>query len=414
MTRLILTRGKNREYNEGSNMKKAIGFTFLVILSTFLILFAQSQITTIAVLDFEGLGIDATTAKALTNRIRTELVKTGIYQVVERGKMDDILKEQGFQLSGCTSEACLVEAGQLLGVEKMLAGSISKVGNIYSVELRLIDIESGIIEKSDNYDMRGEIGQLLTSGMKNALDVLLGNSPTPTNTQTISNKTPTPLKTQNTTYTSLSTGTVTDFDGNTYQTVKIGNQWWMAENLKVTHYRNGDAIPNITDNTEWKNLTSGAYCNYDNDDSYISTYGSLYNWYAVNDRRNIAPEGWHVPTDDEWKQLEMYLGMSQSQADGAGWRGTDEGGKMKETGTVHWNSPNTGAANENGFSALPAGYRSYYGNFDNVGSLAYFWSATESSSYSAWYRNLFYGNSGISRYYFGYKRYGFSVRCVRD
>jgi uncharacterized protein (TIGR02145 family) len=125
--------------------------------------------------------------------------------------------------------------------------------------------------------------------------------------------------------------TVIDIDGNTYQAIKIGDQWWMAENLKVTHYRNGDPIPNVTDSTEWSNLATEAYCVYENDESIAETYGYLYNWYVVNDSRNIAPEGWHVPTDEEWKELEMFLGMSQSEANGTGWRGTDEGGKLKET-----------------------------------------------------------------------------------
>ncbi|MBU4445177.1 SUMF1/EgtB/PvdO family nonheme iron enzyme [bacterium] len=135
-------------------------------------LFAQ-QLTTLAVLDFEGLGITESEAKALTNRLRSVLVNTGAYQVVERGKMDAILDEQGFQLSGCTSEECVVEVGQLLGVQKMLAGSISLVGKTYSVEMRIIDIELGKIERSATYDIKEEIDQLLTFGMKNALNILL-------------------------------------------------------------------------------------------------------------------------------------------------------------------------------------------------------------------------------------------------
>jgi len=172
-----------------------------------------------------------------------------------------------------------------------------------------------------------------------------------------------------------STGTVTDIDGNVYKTVKIGNQWWMAENLKVTRYRNGDPIPNITDNHTWVDLSTGAYCNYNNDISNVATYGRLYNWYAVDESRNIAPAGWHVPTDDEWKQLEIYLGMSPTEADETHWRGTDEGGKLKETGTTHWYSPNTGATNESGFTALPGGYR-VSGGFSSLGFGAYFWSST--------------------------------------
>ena len=207
--------------------------------------------------------------------------------------------------------------------------------------------------------------------------------------------------------------TVTDIDGNVYKTVTIGNQVWMAENLKVTHYRNGAAIPNITDAGQWRSMSTGAYCNYDNDINYVSTYGSLYNWYAVDDSRGLAPDGWHIPTDDEWKELEMYLGMSQAEVDDNGWRGTDEGGKLKETGTTHWNSPNTGATNSSGFSALPGGWCNSDGTFYGVGTDAIFWSSTEGSSYGAWYRGLDYDRSGVGRDYYG-KQGGCSVRCVRD
>lgn len=152
------------------------------------------------------------------------------------------------------------------------------------------------------------------------------------------------------------TGTVTDIDGNIYQTIKIGTQWWMAENLKVTHYRNGDSIPNVTDETAWSNLTTGAYGNYNNDDDISNTYANLYNWYAVNDSRNIAPIGWHIPTDAEWQTLVDYLG-GESVA----------GSKMKETGTEHWRSPNVGTTNESGFSALPGDYRGISGKYYSVG-----------------------------------------------
>lgn len=216
-----------------------------------------------------------------------------------------------------------------------------------------------------------------------------------------------------------STITVTDIDGNVYQTVTIGGQVWMAENLKVTHYRNGDSIPPVRNNSEWASLTTGARCDYDNDTDNVPTYGRLYNWYAVNDSRGIAPEDWHVPSDDDWKQLEMYLGMSQSEADDTGYRGTDEGGKLKSTGTIEggdglWCSPNTGATNSSGFSALPGGYRFYYfGYFYLLGNYAYFWSSTEYGSYPAWRRVLTCYSSGVGRND-NTKRNGFSVRCVRD
>ncbi len=208
-------------------------------------------------------------------------------------------------------------------------------------------------------------------------------------------------------------GGVKDLDGNTYKTVKIGNQEWMAENLKVTYYRNGDAIPNVTDAKEWSNLTTGACCNYDNDANNLTTYGRLYNWYAVNDSRNIAPEGWHVPSDAEWKTLEMHLGMSKSEADDEGWRGTDVGYKLKESGTTHWSSPNTDATNESGFSALPGGYRYHEGPYDRMGLYTHFWSSTESSSSRAWSRSLGYIMTAVPRGNYS-KQDGFSVRCVRD
>lgn len=209
---------------------------------------------------------------------------------------------------------------------------------------------------------------------------------------------------------------IIDIGGNVYQTVKIGDQWWMAENLKVTHYRNGDAIPNVTDGTEWTNLTTGAYCEYDNNSENVETYGRLYNWYAVNDSRNIAPEGWHVPSDEEWKQLEMYLGMSQSEADNTGWRGTDQGSQLAGNADL-WSGDleNNTAFGSSGFAALPGGYRSGgsgYGGTQGTYA-ASFWSATEHGSLSAWSRELCYLYSGVGRGYSD-KESGFSVRCVRD
>ncbi|MBC8215271.1 MAG: hypothetical protein H8E64_02020, partial [Candidatus Marinimicrobia bacterium] len=202
--------------------------------------------------------------------------------------------------------------------------------------------------------------------------------------------------------TGLFAQTVTDIDGNVYETVIIGEQEWTVTNLKVTKYRDGTAIPTGHSNSDWSNLTTGAYAVYDNNESNATTYGYLYNWYAVDDTRNIAPEGWHVPTDDEWQTLVDYLGGSSIA-----------GGKMKETGTEHWNSPNTGATNESGFMALPGGFRSYNGGYTNMGYNCYFWSSTESSSTNAWYRILSYNNSDVYRSSYS-KHYGFSVRVVRD
>jgi uncharacterized protein (TIGR02145 family) len=195
---------------------------------------------------------------------------------------------------------------------------------------------------------------------------------------------------------------LTDIDGNTYRTVKIGNQLWMAENLKTTHYRNGDPIPNVTDHSPWDGLTTGAYCYYDNNAEKAQPYGLLYNWYAVNDHRNIAPVGWHVASDAEWKILVDYLGGD-----------ADAGDKMKEKGTAHWQSPNTGATNRSGFSALPGGCRMGYGYFGNLGESALFWSSSEGTGGHAWAPGIGSNRSRVARNDCPMKS-GLSVRCVRD
>src|SRR4030066_2563083 len=169
-------------------------------------------------------------------------------------------------------------------------------------------------------------------------------------------------------------GTVTNIDGNVYHTVIIGTQVWMVENLKVTHYRNGDSIPNVSDGTEWGSLKTGAYCNYNNDPNNIDTYGRLYNWYVVIDRRKICPAGWHGPPFKDWGFLEGDLGGVPIA-----------GGKMKEEGIAHWKSPNTGATNESGFTALPGGYRRFDGIFHYLGGYGYWWSTREYNDSSAWY-----------------------------
>jgi len=211
---------------------------------------------------------------------------------------------------------------------------------------------------------------------------------------------------------------ISDIDGNVYPIIHIGTQVWMAENLKVTHYRDGTAIPNVTDNAEWSVLTTGAYCIYnDNTSNEVHTYGALYNWYAATDSRNIAPAGWHVPSDAEWKELEMALGMSQSDADGIGTRGTNEGSKLAGNADLWSDSAleNDFEFGTSGFTALPGGYRGYYDDivYDLMGYYAFFWSSTENSSYDAWHRSLYFYRSVITRSYTG-KRHGISVRLLRD
>jgi uncharacterized protein (TIGR02145 family) len=196
--------------------------------------------------------------------------------------------------------------------------------------------------------------------------------------------------------------TVSDIDGNVYHTVTLGTQVWMVENLKTTRYRNGDPIQNATSPELWVFSIAGAYRMYDNDESYADTYGFLYNWYAVNDSRNICPTGWHVPTDTEWNTLVTYLGGDNVA-----------GGKLKETGTTHWISPNMGATNSSGFTALPGGSAYYDATFDRLGENGNWWCATEYDAGNAWYIVLAY-YSGFMYNDYCIKTNGFSVRCLKD
>ena len=197
-------------------------------------------------------------------------------------------------------------------------------------------------------------------------------------------------------------GEVTDIDGNTYETILIGDQCWMAENLKVTHYRNGDQIENVTDNSQWENLSTGAYCYYDNDPANADTYGVLYNWYAVDDFRGLAPEGWHVPTDAELTELTNYLGSNAGSKLAGGYDLWNDGALR-----------NNSEFDTSGFSFLPGGYRYRSGTFGRMGNYGTFWSSTENYSSNAWYRHLNYNGTAVGRDTSS-KQLGFSVRCLRD
>lgn len=196
--------------------------------------------------------------------------------------------------------------------------------------------------------------------------------------------------------------TVRDIDGNVYRTVRIGSRLWMAENLKVTHYRDGTPIPNVYDNEKWPRANNGAYCMVDDSLEYKDVYGLLYNYHAVNDSRGLSPEGWHVPTADEWRELIDYLG------------GEDRaGGKMKEFASNLWKITPPGASNESGFSALPAGGRGQFGSPSDLGDYGTWWSSTSHDSFYAWHWGLFPDNNRI-RFNPGHKSSGFSVRCIKD
>jgi uncharacterized protein (TIGR02145 family) len=196
--------------------------------------------------------------------------------------------------------------------------------------------------------------------------------------------------------------TVTDIDGNIYHTIKIGNQVWMSENLKVTRYRNGDSVLNAAYDTAWSNVTTGSYCSYNNDTSLEKTYGKLYNWYAVTDARNLAPQGWHIATPEEVITLMEYVGGD-----------TIAGAKMKEAGPMHWLGPNEGTTNEFGFTALPGGYRFSEGTFHTRGSNGYWWSRGRSYEMYTWSPRLYTYFADIERDYRN-KNLGLSVRCLKD
>ena len=196
--------------------------------------------------------------------------------------------------------------------------------------------------------------------------------------------------------------TVLDVDGNLYHTVTIGSQVWLQENLMTMKYSNLDAITNVTGTTEWANLTSGAYCNYNNNTSNVSAYGRLYNWYAVNDSRKICPTGWHVPSNDEWNTLITYLGGDAAA-----------GGKLKESGTVHWTTPNTGASNSSDFTALPGGYRYANGSFFDLQDAGYFWTSTGSGN-NAYSWELFYNDEAVYDNSNNDAKNAYTVRCIKD
>ena len=196
--------------------------------------------------------------------------------------------------------------------------------------------------------------------------------------------------------------TVTDIDGNVYHTVKIGTQVWMAENLKTTRYNDGTSIPLVTSGSAWASLTTPGYCFYYNDATVNkATYGAMYNWYTVSTGK-LCPRGWHVPSDIEWTALTNYLGGENAA-----------GGKLKESGMSHWGTPNDGANNSSGFTALPAGYRQDDGSFYNINDDDMWWSSTVNNPRGAWGRNVNYNYNYVTKDSYN-KNYGFSVRCIKD
>ena len=201
-------------------------------------------------------------------------------------------------------------------------------------------------------------------------------------------------------------GFISDVDGNLYELIQIGDQRWFSENLKVTHYNNGDPMNTNLSNSAWSSTNEGAYV------SPYPSYGYHYNWYAVDDERGICPEGWHVSTDSDWMTLEMTIGLSYEESESLGWRGSNEGGKLKALTT--WWDPNSYATDEYNFSAIPAGEVTGAGQTVNSGGWTWFWTTTEANDGAVYWRELGYNLGEIRREYTYGKNDGKSVRCLED
>ncbi len=221
---------------------------------------------------------------------------------------------------------------------------------------------------------------------------------------------------------------VTDIDGNTYQSVTNCGLTFTKQNLNVSKYSDGTPIPQVQNETQWANLTTGAWCYYENDPANEALYGKLYNWYAVAGiydaasaanhalRKKLAPTGWHAPIDGEWSFL---INCLDTNADGGSTIPNTAGGKMKAMGTIQagtglWQDPNTDATNESGFTGLPAGFRFDSGTFYGIGYFGIWWDSSEDGTTDAWGRYLNCSNGGTYRSNGHSKRSGFSVRCVKD
>ena len=203
----------------------------------------------------------------------------------------------------------------------------------------------------------------------------------------------------------LNAQSVTDLDGTVYQTIKIGNQTWLQQNLNVSQFRNGDLIPEVKTDEAWEKAgleKKPAWCYYESNADNGKIYGKLYNWYAVHDKRGLAPKGWHIPSDEEWKALATFLG------------GPDLAGKkLKEKGTAHWKSPNKDASNESGFTGLPGGLNYSFGSFVSLDNVGYWWTSEEDGEETAFLYSLSYEDNLLTDLFLN-KGVGISIRCIKD
>ena len=321
-----------------------------------------------------------------------------------KGYIENCIQE--FRLSGIKNGLHIITVqgnGYQLSEKLLSNGKSTGTANIVKISNNI----QAITEKKsimNSKGVKGNVNMNYTANERLKYTAVSGNN------QTVMTDIPTADKTVTFTFTECKDG-----DNNYYPVVQIGTQLWMAENLKTTSYNDGTTIPNITADATWNATTTGAYCDFSNTPANSITYGRLYNWFAAdnnaatkmasNGGKNVCPTSWHVVSDAEWTALTDFLGGE-----------VVAGGKLKETGTTHWITPNFGSTNETGFTALPGGFRLPPGTFYSVGSQGYWWSSTEYSTSNAWSQHMNFNISNLMRAndVNGIKRQGYSVRCLRD
>lgn len=378
-----------------------------VIWILFLVNFTLHANHVLAVADFEAKSLSSEEATVLSDRLRNELVticdQTHACTVIDRNRMDQILKEQKFQQSGCVSNACMVKIGEIIGAEYIIGGSIGRVGSIYSVNAQEISVSTAEITMVGSYDSTYGIEDLLSNGMADIARQLTGISKFELPIGNVgSKKNQVDHIDRNNTFGSShqSMGLVIDDDGNVYSTVLIGDDVWFKENLKVRHYQNSSPITFANDFSSWNQPATGVYTTYNFTDELGSGDGLIYNWYASIDEQGICPDGWHVPSLQDWKKLYRTFG------------GFDiAGSKMKAFGMDEWFSDTEDVTNPSGFTAQPEGYLD--GGFHGRNTSAVFWSSTGYNSGKATAFKISGDSPQLEKVMLD-KSAGASIRCVQD
>jgi len=365
--------------------------------------------TTAATGDYStAMGASTTASAVFSTAMGSQTTASGWFSTA----LGDSTTASGF------SSTALGDRTKASGYYSIAMGQGIEAGGNYSVAIALDDLRGTVVQQHNTMSIMGgkvgigtttpdellEVaGKIRASGGMDAGNNIISNVADPTDAQDAATKAYVD-KIRTMILTQAAGGKVSDIDDNSYNTIKIGDQVWMAENLKTTKYSNGDLI-GTTDpyNLDISGETDPKYqWAFNGDESNIADYGRLYTWYAVTDGRNICPAGWHVPTDADWTILTDYLG-GLSVA----------GGKLKDIGTVHWSSPNNGATNESCFTALPGGVREDDGTFGNFGTYGYWWSATEYDATTVMVRLITNEYDDVTLYNYK-KKSGFSVRCLKD